>query len=76
MPLEPYKLRVTLSDVNQKRVKIVSYLLFSGVLGYLFANYVAKDVALTGIFAPMINFMLYSLKEELDNEGYVRALQN
>ena len=67
--------KLTLSDVNKKRIRILSYLVLSGVVGYFLATYVAKDPTLTAVFAPAINFVLYSLKEELDNEGYVRALK-
>ena len=68
------KRKITLSEVNQKRIRIVAYLLVSGVLGIALA-YVAKNPALAAIFTPAINFILYSVIEELKGEGYKEALK-
>jgi len=68
------KVKITLSEVNKKRVRIVLYLLASGLGGWLLAEYVANNVALTAVFAPAINFVLYSITEELSNSGYRAAL--
>lgn len=67
---------ITLSDVHKKTLKILAYLLGSGLLGWVLATYVAKDPALSTIFAPAINFALYELEKELKGEGYIKALQN
>jgi hypothetical protein len=67
--------KITLSEVNQKRLRIVGYLLASGILGYVLATYVANNEALAVVFAPAINFILYSVTEELKGEGYVKALK-
>lgn len=67
---------ITLSDVNKKTLKILAYLLGSGFLGWVLATYVAKDPALSTIFAPAINFALYELEKELKGEGYINALGN
>lgn len=66
--------QITLSDVNRKRLKILGYLLLSGVFGELLA-YIAGKPELVAVFAPAINFILFSLKEELDGEGYIKALK-
>lgn len=66
--------KIVLSDVFKKYIKIIAFLLISGVLGYVLSAYVAKDPALTAIFAPAINFVLYVLKLEIDKEGVIKAL--
>jgi len=66
--------KLTLSDVHRKYLKIIAYLLVSGILGYLSANFIAKDPALIAVFAPAINFILFTFEKELKNEGYKRVL--
>ena len=68
--------KLKLSDVNKKHAKLISYLTLSGGLGYVLATYVAKDTALTAIFAPAINYCLYALEKEVTNSGYREALKN
>ncbi len=67
--------RITLSEVFKKDLKLVAYLLSSGILGYLLATYVAKDPMLTAVFAPAINYVLYRITKELEEEGYREALR-
>ena len=66
--------KITLSEVNKKRVRIVGYLLTSGVLGWVLAK-LAGNPELVGVFAPAINFILYSIDQEVKNEGYIKALK-
>lgn len=68
--------KITLSDVAKDNAKIVGYLLVSGGLGYVLAEYIAKDVALTAVFAPAINYVLWLIEKELKGEGVVTALKN
>jgi hypothetical protein len=68
--------KITLSDVAKDNAKIVGYLLVSGGLGYVLAEYVAKDAALTAVFAPAINYVLWLIEKELKGEGVVTALKN
>jgi hypothetical protein len=51
-----------LTSDDVKRIRVVSYLLISGLLGYLLAQ-IAKNDMLTVIFAPAINYALYELAE-------------
>jgi hypothetical protein len=67
--------KIVLSDVLKKHLTIIVYLLVSGVLGWLLAVYVVNNEALAIVFAPAINYVLYSLKKELDNEGIREALK-
>jgi len=67
--------RITISDVNKKYLRIVAYLIGSGGLGYVLATYVANDPALTAIFAPAINFVIYTIANELKKEGYIETLK-
>ena len=66
--------KITLSEVNKKRERIIGYLLTSGILGWVLAK-LAGNVELMGIFAPAINFVLYSIDQEVKNEGYIKALK-
>ena len=70
------KINITLSETAKSNAKIVSYLTLSGGLGYVMAKYIVNDVALTAIFAPAINFILWSIEKELKKEGWVQALKN
>jgi uncharacterized membrane protein YjjB (DUF3815 family) len=67
--------KITLSEVTQKRLRVLAYLVASGVLGYVLATYVAKDPVLTTVFAPAINFILVTIIEELKKEGYAEAIR-
>lgn len=67
--------KITLSDVAKKHLTIVFYLLVSGILGYVLAVYVVSNEALAVVFAPAINYVLYTIKKELDKEGVVQALK-
>ena len=67
--------RIVISDVFKKHFTLVGYLLVSGGLGYVLAAYVAGNPALTAIFAPAINYVIYAVKKELDKEGIVEALR-
>ena len=67
--------KIILSDVFKKYLRVVAYLLVSGILGYVSAVYIAKDANLTMIFAPAINFVLYIIKQEIDKEGVIKALK-
>ena len=68
--------KIVLSDVLKKYLKVAGYLLISGGLAFISAKYIAKDEALTVIFAPIINFVLLILKTEIDKEGVLKALKN
>ena len=64
--------KVELSEYAKSQIRIISYLVFSGGLGYLLATYVADNPALTAIFAPAINYITYVIEKELKNEGVIR----
>lgn len=67
--------KITLSDVLKKHLTIVVYLLVSGVLGYVLAA-LAQKPELVAVFAPAINYVIYAIKKELDQEGVVKAIEN
>ena len=67
--------KIVLNDVFKKQAKILAYLLISGVLGYVLATYVANDKALTAVFAPVINYAIYFIAEEIKKEGFIKALE-
>lgn len=65
---------ITLSDVNKKRLRIASYLIVSGVLGYGI-SVLSSNPQLQLVFGGAINFILYCVVEELKKEGYVAAFK-
>ena len=67
--------KITISDVLKKQLKIIAYLLVSGGLGYGLAL-LADRPELAIIFAPAINYAIYTISEELKKEGIVQALKN
>jgi hypothetical protein len=73
--MEKKEVRLTVNDVLAKDMKLVGYLVVSGGLGYVLAAYVAKDPALTAIFAPAINYALYRITKEMEHEGYRDAVR-
>ena len=64
--------KIQLSDYAKSQMRIISYLLFSGGLGYVLATYIADDPMLTAIFAPAINYLAYLLEKEIKKEGVIR----
>jgi len=64
--------KIQLSDYAKSQIRIISYLLFSGGLGYVLATYVVDNPMLTAIFAPVINYITYIIEKELKNEGVIR----
>lgn len=65
--------KIMLSEVAWKDVRIVAYLVGSGLLGYLLSR-IADKPELTVVLAPAINYVLYRIEKELTGEGYVKAL--
>ena len=66
--------KIQISDVLKKHIRIVFFLVVSGGLGYGLALLVNKP-ELTVIFAPAINYVLYTIKVELDKEGIVQVIR-
>ncbi|MBP9819399.1 hypothetical protein KBC79_01535 [Candidatus Woesebacteria bacterium] len=66
--------KLTISDVAKKDLKIVAYLVVSGVLGFAISK-LADQPELIVVVTPAINYVLYRINKELDNEGYVKALK-
>ena len=67
---------ITLDEVKKKQIRIVKYLLFSGALGYILSAYVLKNEALSVVLTPAINYILYTINEELKGEGVVSVIKN
>lgn len=65
-----------MNDIVKAQLRIVGFLLVSGGLGYLGATYIANDPALTAIFAPAINYILYVINKELKKEGFIEAIKS
>lgn len=66
---------ITISDVNKDHLRIVTFLVVSGGLGYVLATYIAKDPILTAVFAPAINYILWIIKKEIEGNGYIEAIK-
>lgn len=69
------KKKVELSEVNKSHLKIIGYLTVSGGLGYLISTAFTGNSALTAIFAPAVNYILWIIEKELKKEGYITKLK-
>lgn len=66
--------KLTLNNVHKKHLRILSYLLASGVLGAI-AVYITKKPELGVMFGAAINYAMYAINQELQGEGYTKVLQ-
>ena len=64
-----------LTEVLTKHLTILAYLLGSGVIAFLLSFYVLKDEKLTILLAPMLNYLAFTLKKELEGNGIRQALK-
>ena len=69
------KVKLTLSTVFKKDLKVLIYLLVFGGVTYLSGKYlVSGEYAI--LLGGAANYLLFRLEKELANEGYVRALKS
>lgn len=66
--------KITLSEVFKKQLRILGYLVASGVLAWLLSLITNRPEAVYA--TPVINFVLYTIVEELKKEGYIQAIKN
>ena len=66
--------KITLSEVNKKHLRIIIYLVVSGGLAYILSLITNSPEAV--YTTPVINYILYSIVEELKKEGYIQAIKN
>jgi hypothetical protein len=65
--------RIQLSDVARKHIRILGYLVASSVLAYILSVVTGRPESIYA--APVINYLLYAVKRELDKEGVVAAIK-
>jgi hypothetical protein len=65
--------KITLSEVNKKHLRIIGYLVVSAVLSYVLSVLSNKPELL--YLAPVINYVLYAVIEELKKEGYLQVIK-
>ena len=66
--------KITINEVWKKHLKVALFLLVSGVLGFGLA-YLADKPELAIIFAPVINYLLFAVKNETEGTGFVKAIK-
>lgn len=66
--------KITINDVWKKHLRVATFLLVSGVLGFGLA-YIADKPELSIIFAPAINYVLFAIKNETEGTGFVKAIK-
>lgn len=71
--LQPTMDKIQLSDVAKKHLKVIGYLALSGLLAYGLASLSGRPEAI--YLTPVINYILYTIKQELSKEGVVQALR-
>jgi hypothetical protein len=67
------RIKITLSDVFKKDLRIVAFLGGSWIVALVLA-YILADERLVGL-APILNYITYRLEQELKGEGYARAIK-
>ena len=65
-----------MNEIVKSQLRIVGFLTLSVGLGYLSATYIANDPALTAIFAPAINYILWFIDQELQKKGVINAIKS
>lgn len=65
--------KIQISDVTKKHLRIIGYLVVSAILAYVLSVIVNRPEAV--YLAPVINYIIYAIKRELDKEGYIQALK-
>jgi hypothetical protein len=63
--------KIVLSEPLKKHLKLIGYLLVSGLLGWILATY-TDNPEFTVIFVPVINYILYAIEQEIKNTGFIR----
>ena len=73
------KVKLNISDVLKKDLRILAYLLGSWAVGlatvYITYGSISKEVLLAGLAVP-VNYIAYRIIDELKKEGYVEAVRN
>lgn len=65
--------RIVLNDVLKRHLKVIGYLCVSAALAYVLSVLYEKPEAV--YLTPVINYVIYAIKQELDREGVVEALK-
>jgi len=67
------KINITFSEVMKKHLKVIGYLVISAVLAYILSVLTNKPEAV--YLTPVINYILFLVKNELDKEGVLQVLK-
>ena len=65
--------KITISDVTKKHLRIIAYLVISAVLAYAIGLLADRPELL--LLSPVINYVIYAVKNELNKEGYIEVLR-
>lgn len=65
---------ITISDVLKKDLRVISYMLIFGGVTLLSRKYLQTGDA-SVIVGAVANYIVYRIKQELENEGYNEALR-
>ena len=66
--------KITLSEVFKKQLRIIGYLVLSGFLAWALSLITDRPEAVYA--TPVINYIIYTIVEELKEEGYIQAIKN
>jgi hypothetical protein len=69
------RIKIQLSDVYKNHLKVIGFLVVSAVLGYV-STMLADKPELVVLVAPIINYILFAIKQELDRDGIIQALKD
>lgn len=62
------------SDVFKKDLRVLVYLISFGA-GTLLSQYLGANEITSVLFGAAVNYILYRIKQELEDDGYFRALK-
>jgi sulfur transfer protein SufE len=65
--------KIVFSEVTQKHARIIAYLSGSWLVALGLA-YILNEPRLAGL-APILNYVAFAIKKELNKEGYIEALR-
>ena len=67
-------MKIKLSDVLKKDLKLIGFLILNGGVVLLSQTVLKDNVYLAVIFGGAANYIAFRLQQELNNEGYRKAL--
>lgn len=69
------KIKITLSDVFKKDLKVLAFLLINGGAAFISFKFLNENPELSLIIGAALNYLTYRVTQELEGLGYKKALE-